>query len=236
MSHIELANIKFKGLKQELLFSDNFEGLKHITTINAEFIVLANNNKRFLQIINNSIATIDGQWPYIVARIKHSSRKFEKISGSDLIYHIFKHAKENNLSLFLLGDTEDVNAGAVRMIRQKYQINVAGYSPPFQSYPFDCEVNNEIVRRIKIAQPDYLLVGFGAPKQEFWIDDHKDILTNLKIKYAIGLGGTFRFISGKESRAPRFISHLGLESFWRLFQNPYRFKRFLRSFRFFKYL
>src|SRR6056297_49941 len=151
MSYIELANIKITGLKQEALFNDKLDGLKHITTINAEFIVLANNNKRFLRLLNNSMATIDGLWPYIAARIKYPSKNFEKISGSDLIFHIFKHAKENNLSLFLLGDTEAVNEEAIRKIKQKYEIDVAGYSPPFQEYPFDFDINCEILKRIELA-------------------------------------------------------------------------------------
>jgi N-acetylglucosaminyldiphosphoundecaprenol N-acetyl-beta-D-mannosaminyltransferase len=50
----------------------------------------------------------------------------------------------------------------------------------------------------------------------------------------MGVGGTFEMVAGIEKRAPVFIQKMGLESIWRLYQNPKRLGRFIKLFKFFK--
>lgn len=58
------------------------------------------------------------------------------------------------------------------------------------------------------------------------------------IQYIIGCGGTFEFVSGKISRAPKWIQNCGFEGLYRLFQEfgMMRIKRILYSFKFYKYI
>lgn len=238
MNSINFGNLIIDGLrKNEIidLFNEK-NGFTHLTTVNAEFIVLANQNKRFKNIVNQSIATIDGQLPYLIARLKNRGVKFEKISGADLIYDVIEVSKNKDLKIFFLGDTKEVNSKAVEVLKNQYKINVDGYSPPFQPYPFDDETNDRILQRIESFKPHFVIVGFGAPKQEFWINDHQRRLEKIGVNWAMGLGGTFRFISRYENRAPKIISNLGMEWIWRLLQNPKRFKRLYKSLRFFRYV
>ncbi|MDP2633074.1 MAG: WecB/TagA/CpsF family glycosyltransferase, partial [Candidatus Curtissbacteria bacterium] len=69
---------------------------------------------------------------------------------------------------------------------------------------------------------DILFVAFGAPKQEFWIDNN---LEKLPVKVAIGVGGAFDYISGKVPRAPKLIRNIGFEWLFRLIAQPWRIKR-----------
>lgn len=69
---------------------------------------------------------------------------------------------------------------------------------------------------------DILFVAFGAPKQEFWINDNLD---EIPVKVAVGVGGAFDYISGKIPRAPGFIRSIGLEWLFRLIIQPWRIKR-----------
>ena len=69
---------------------------------------------------------------------------------------------------------------------------------------------------------DILFVAFGSPKQEKWIYEN---LPKLDVTVAIGVGGSFDFISGKVKRAPVFIRNLGLEWLFRLIIQPWRVKR-----------
>ena len=87
-------------------------------------------------------------------------------------------------------------------------------------------------------KPDVVFIGFGAPKQEFFMRDNMDRLKKCGVKYAVGSGGTVDFVSGKINRAPKLVSKLGLEGFYRLFKefNKARFKRLTYSFKFFKYI
>jgi len=89
-------------------------------------------------------------------------------------------------------------------------------------HDFD-KINKELIKRINNAKPDILFVAFGAPKQEIWI--HENIKKIPSIRLAIGVGGSFDFISGRICRAPRIMQKLGLEWLWRLAQEPKRSKR-----------
>jgi N-acetylglucosaminyldiphosphoundecaprenol N-acetyl-beta-D-mannosaminyltransferase len=163
---------------------------------------------------------------------------FEKLSGADIIYDFCEYAKKNNLRLFFLGGKKESNEMSVKIIREKYHVEVDGFSPEFEDYPFSDNFNEGCIGRIKKFNPEILFVGFGAPKQEYWIDDNKDFLSEIGVRYAIGCGGTFDFVSGNIKRAPFFIQKIGLEGVYRFFQEPgkARFKRLVDSLKFLKYL
>ena len=44
--------------------------------------------------------------------------------------------------------------------------------------------------------------GLGAPKQEFWLEEHRDAL---KPALRVGLGGSFDVLAGKMERAPKWM-------------------------------
>lgn len=69
---------------------------------------------------------------------------------------------------------------------------------------------------------DILFVAFGAPKQEEWIHEH---LSHIPFRIAMGVGGSFDFITGEVSRAPWVIRLIGLEWLYRLVKEPWRWKR-----------
>jgi N-acetylglucosaminyldiphosphoundecaprenol N-acetyl-beta-D-mannosaminyltransferase len=67
-----------------------------------------------------------------------------------------------------------------------------------------------------------LFVGFGAKKQEQWIQFNKD---KINAKIIIGNGGTLDGLAGNVKRAPEIFIKLGLEWFYRLLQEPQRISR-----------
>ncbi len=75
---------------------------------------------------------------------------------------------------------------------------------------------------IAAAQPDVLLVAYGAPAQDLWIARNQPAL---RVPVAIGVGGSFDYLSGRVLRAPRWIRQLGLEWLFRLLRQPRRWKR-----------
>ncbi|MRS02606.1 glycosyltransferase [bacterium] len=236
---INFANLVFRGLNRNYLLNPSKnEGLRHIITVNSEFIVNSNNDPRFRELINSSFATFDGQIPYWLAKLKNSSVKFEKISGSDFIYDACAHAHDHSLRVFLLGGNKLSNAAAVTTLRGRYHIDVDGYSPPHRPYPFDDHHNRKILDHISAFEPHFLFVGFGAMKQEFWVDEHKAELESMGVRWAIGCGGTFDFVSGRIPRAPAFLQRLGLEGVYRLIREPrwFRVKRLLKNLLIFRYV
>lgn len=236
MDNILFKNLMFRGLTRRILLGESHK-MKIVVTVNAEFIVLANEDENFKQIINDNYATFDGQIPFLLAKCKFPQVEIEKISGSDFIFDICQNAKERSWRVFLLGGYDASNRGAVRVLREKYGIDIEGFSPEYQPYPFTDSHNRQILERLKQFRPHYLLVGFGAKKQECWIVEHRELLNACGVRLAIGVGGTFEFVSGVISRAPRWIQKVGLEGCYRFVNEPnlLRFKRLVVSLKVFKY-
>ncbi len=236
---MQFCNLNYNLLCRDDLFTRKENELKVIVTVNAQFIVLANTDKRYFDFINAHYATFDGKIPLKFAKKK--CKEFscaEKLSGSEIIYDFAQFAKENGMKLFLLGGKPLSNDIAVQKLREKYSILVEGFSPKFEEYPFSEDFVKTCLDEIADFHPDILFVGFGAPKQEYFIEDNFDFLKSCGIKYAVGCGGTFEFVSGALPRAPRCIQKIGLESLFRFFTEIswMRFSRILYSLKFFRYI
>lgn len=236
--YIKAFGIIFKGLsKDKILQGLNEKKFQVVFTVNSEFIVIANENEKFKNVLNKYITTIDGQILFFLIKLKYKNIYFEKISGSEFIYDVCSVANEIGLKVFLLGGLEESNRLAQRKLKKKFpNLQINGFSPPYSPYPFPEELNRKILKQIKEFSPDILFVAFGAPKQEFWIDDNIKELKKLGIRFIMGVGGTFEIVSGIEKPAPLLVKKMGFESIWRLLQNPKRIKRFFRNFKIFKYI
>lgn len=231
-------NINLKNKKE--LFEIDPKKPKCIVTLNAQIICLANTNKDLYEFVNSNYATIDGQVPLKFAKIfkRKEAKGVEKLSGSEIVYDFCEYAKEKKLKLFFLGGKEDSNKQAVINVKEKYGIEVAGFSPEFENYPFSKKFVDSCFKDMEKFKPDIVFIGFGAPKQEFFMRDNMERLKKCGVKYAVGSGGTVDFVSGKIKRAPKWVAKMGLEGFYRLFKefNKARFKRLVNSFKFIKYI
>jgi N-acetylglucosaminyldiphosphoundecaprenol N-acetyl-beta-D-mannosaminyltransferase len=75
---------------------------------------------------------------------------------------------------------------------------------------------------IRAAAPHIVLVCFGAPKQELFIHEARQILGSAVF---LGVGAAIDFVAGTVRRAPRWISAMGLEWAYRLACEPTRLWR-----------
>ncbi|QYK14262.1 WecB/TagA/CpsF family glycosyltransferase [Shewanella rhizosphaerae] len=233
---VKFCGLSFKGVTRSILLRES-EYLKLIITVNAEFIVEAYKDKKFMAIINDNYSTFDGQVPYFFSKLL-SPHDAEKISGSDFIYDVIDRCKATGQTIFLLGDNRVNNRAAVEYVKEKFGVNCVGFSPTFEPYPFSKQNDMQIRSELEKVNIDYLFVGFGAKKQEFWMSDNYDYLQSLGIRAAVGCGGTFGFLSQNIKRAPVIIQRMGLEGFFRFVKEPklFRFRRLIKSFVFFKYI
>ena len=236
---MKFCNLNINLTNKEELFKIDKNKPKCIVTLNAQIITHANTNKRLFDFINNNYATIDGEVPLKMARLTNKEfKKVEKLSGSEIIYDFCILCKEKNMKLFFLGGKVDSNKEAVKKVKEKYDIEVGGFSPEYEDYPFSEKFTQSCLDSIKKFKPDIIFVGFGSPKQEYFMEDNLEALKKIGVKFMVGSGGTVDFVSGKISRCPKWLSKLGLEGFYRLFKefNKARFKRITYSFKFFKFI
>lgn len=215
----EAVNIVEEFLKEE--------GAKTIYTPNTEIIMEAREDENLKEILNSGDLIIpDGIGLIYASKIKKKPLK-ERVTGFDLSMKILEIANKNGYSLFLLGGKEGVSKEAGENILKKYpNIKIAGYNNGYFKgahigYPGH-EEEIEVIEKINSSNPDILFVGFGAPKQEKWMDLYKD---KLNCKVLIGNGGTMDILAGKVKRAPEIYQKLGLEWFYRLVKEPSRIKR-----------
>ena len=79
-----------------------------------------------------------------------------------------------------------------------------------------------MVEAINAARPDAMLVCLGAPKQEYFMEDHG---AQLEVPVMAGLGGSMDVLAGNVRRAPEFFQKAGLEWLYRLVKEPKRIRR-----------
>lgn len=103
-------------------------------------------------------------------------------------------------------------------IKEKYPDSVVGTFDGSPS-PNDDEKARDAINK---AQPNILFVAYGNPasKQEKWISRNLPHLSS--VKAAMGVGGSFDFLAGQTRRAPKWMQSMGVEWLWRVVRHPRR--------------
>jgi N-acetylglucosaminyldiphosphoundecaprenol N-acetyl-beta-D-mannosaminyltransferase len=192
-----------------------------VVTVNPEFIVAAQSDDEFRNILNvSSLALPDGVGLLWAARfLGHPIQ--ERVTGTDMVQRVAALAAQKDYGLFLLGAAPGVAVATAARLCEAYPgLRIVG---TYAGSPA-LEEEDEIVKMIQKAKPDILLVAYGAPQQDRWIARN---LVRLGGPVAMGVGGAFDFISGRAKRAPRWVQRLGLEWLHRLYHEPWRWRRML---------
>ena len=144
----------------------------------------------------------------------------ERIAGIDIMENLVLLAHQKGYKCFFLGAAEDVVQKLVNIYSLKYSPDViAGYKNGYYSQIEE----DEIVEQIVNSKANILFVATSSPKQEMFVYNHKDSLTN--INFMMGVGGSFDVIAGFRKRAPLWMQKMGLEWVARLIQEPRRMWR-----------
>lgn len=149
-----------------------------------------------------------------------------RVNGTDLVEKLCAVAAEEQFKIFFLGGCPKAADTVAYIMSNRYpQLKVIDtYCPPCNFEKNKVE-SRKIEKTIKIAAPDILLVGLGAPKPEKWI---ADFYQKSNVPISIGIGGSFELISGMVDRAPKWMQQAGLEWLFRLLVEPRRlWKRYL---------
>jgi N-acetylglucosaminyldiphosphoundecaprenol N-acetyl-beta-D-mannosaminyltransferase len=143
----------------------------------------------------------------------------ERIYGPDMMLRLCEEAEKAGWRCFLYGGKEEtLRKLRESLIRRFPSMKIVGsYSPPFRAVTK--EEDEEICRIINAAKPDIVWVGLGAPKQDIWMYEHKDLLD---VSVLHGVGAAFDFLSGQIPQAPRWMMQIGLEWLFRLLIEPKR--------------
>ncbi len=195
-------------------------GLHHICTVNPEFVMIAQQHPAFYQVLQKAdVCLADGAGILLAAKWLGQALP-QRVTGTDSLPRLAELAAQRSWPLFFLGAAPGVAELAAEKLRATYpgvQITVNPANP--NEFDTSIEAINQSGAKI-------LLVAYGAPMQDLWIDQHRGRLPNIKI--AMGVGGAFDFVAGIVPRAPKWMQKFYLEWLYRLIRQPWRWKRMLR--------
>ena len=197
-----------------------------ICTVSPEFVMIAQDHPGFMRVLRSAdLCVADGVGLLFAARYLGHPLP-ERVTGSDSVPMIAERAAREGWRLFLLGAAPGVaEQAAARLVERSPGLQIVG---TYAGSPAPDE-EDDIIARINASGADILLVAYGAPRQDEWIARNR---ARLKIKVAMGVGGTLDFIAGTVPRAPRWMRRVALEWLYRLYKQPWRWRRMLRLPRF----
>lgn len=188
-------------------------GFHQIATINPEFILEAQNNFIFKAVINCCSLNIADGFGIKLAFWRYGEHLRCRMPGTDLMAEIFRLADRKKLKVFLA-----VNKDGLSTFEETRNTLFKIY-PNLEIEGADLDKNADSC--LSITDHHILFSNFGAPYQETFLNCQK----NGTIRLAMGVGGSFDFLTGKIRRAPGFLRFIGLEWLWRLLQpQPREFK------------
>lgn len=220
-----LLNVKFDNITIDELLEQLDEGI--VVTPNIDHLMKLQKDRDFYQCYQQADFTVcDSRIIYGLSKIFFPKQALRaQITGSDFFPAFCNYHKDNpKISIFLMGGTEESVVHAANNIDQRAgrEIVKGAYSPPF-GFEKDEKETQRIIDLINQSEATVLAIGVGAPKQEKWLMAHKEKITHVKIMLAIG--ATIEFESGNLSRAPKWMTKLGAEWFYRMCQEPKRLIR-----------
>jgi len=188
-----------------------------VVAINPEKLMKAKEDPELKALLNRAEFQIpDGIGVIIASKLKKGSIS-SRITGIDMMDRIVREAARTGRAVFLYGAKPGVADKAAQQLKQTYpNLIVAGTQDGYESD------SSKVLDTINKAKPDILFVAMGSPKQEQWIEQHRD---NLYPMLYQGVGGSFDVLAGNVKRAPAAFQRLGAEWLYRLLKEPSRLQR-----------
>jgi N-acetylglucosaminyldiphosphoundecaprenol N-acetyl-beta-D-mannosaminyltransferase len=191
---------------------------RYIVTLNPEIILKATKDEEYFYILNKAdLVLADGFGLKIAGWLR--GRSLPRLTGADLTPEILKMAEKEKKRVLIINWRRGLSSSALieKSLRAEY--------PNLKFYVKDADRNFSILPNDDLLKInfDVMFVTLGAPYQEKFIFHNYKKLPGLKL--AIGVGGTFDFITKQTSRAPLTLRRIGLEWLWRLFKKPSHAKR-----------
>lgn len=193
----------------------------HVVTLNAEMSMMAQSNPALSQAIEGAELVIpDGAGIIVYMRLR--GRQHQRCPGielaASLIEHVGKPASTKSLCFF--GGSPGVAEQAAAAWQQKFP----SLSIMTQDGYISGDAEETWKQTLKAKQPDVIFVGIGVPRQELWIKENRSLCPNA---IWIGVGGSLDIWAGTKVRAPEWLRNNNLEWSYRLYQEPWRWRRML---------
>lgn len=225
MQHVTIMGVPFLHIDQQGfvdLLAERAEQKEKtfVITANPEIVMQANENPQLMEYVQQATyVCADGIGVVKAASILGASLP-GRVTGYDSMVALLERGNEKHYKIYLLGAQKSTLEKTVANIERDYPgVDIVGARDGFFDWN-DPAVAEEIVA----AQPDFIFLALGVPRQEKWIAEHIDLFDH---GVFVGVGGSFDVIAGTVERAPEIWQKLNLEWLYRLLKQPSRWKRML---------
>jgi N-acetylglucosaminyldiphosphoundecaprenol N-acetyl-beta-D-mannosaminyltransferase len=192
----------------------------HVVTLNAEMAIQAEHDDTLAGIIRKAELVIpDGAGVVLYLRLQGKRRR--RCPGIELAESLVRQAGKMGeyCPIFFYGGAPGIAEQAAKMWQHQLpELAIAGIQHGYLSP----EAEQELKDTLKQKQPRLIFVGLGVPRQELWIAQNRHLCPEATW---IGVGGSFDIWAGIKSRAPRWLGDNHLEWLYRLYQEPWRWRR-----------
>lgn len=225
------------------------ERLLTLVTPNPEQVVLTRNNPKFLQ----AVQAMDWRIPDGVGLI-YASKIFswrygtdslsKRLPGKAVVAHLLAWVQSQPLTILVIGgralgtgpvlehtahQLKPIVLGDGTTLESKRWLWMQGYRRAAHPTPAEEDLVRTAIIRLR---PSLVLVALGAPEQELWLDAHRELLAANGVRLAMAVGGTLDVLTGALYPPPSWSEQLGFEWLFRLWQEPWRWRRQLTLVRF----
>src|SRR5690348_13612081 len=201
---------------------EGHKGCHYIAVTGMHGVMEAHQDPRFKSVLNNANLVVPDGMPFVwLARLCGFSLE-RRVYGPELMVAFCQATEGRGYRHFLYGGKPGVAEKLASVLKTRFpQLQVAGIGvPPFR--PLTPEEDDAAVRQIEQAAPDVLWVGLSTPKQERWMNAHRN---RLSVPVLVGVGAAFDIHTGELRQAPRWMRENGLEWLFRLCIEPRRLWR-----------
>ena len=191
----------------------------HAITVNAEMIMLGRRDEQFASALQDAdLSTPDGAG--VVLALKLQGLRILRCPGIELAERLVDLAEREGWTVYLLGGKAEVFDAVLAQWKERHpNLIVEG-----RNGYFDAEAEEELVECLSTLQPQLVFVGLGAPRQEYWIRQNRHVVPAATW---IGIGGSLDIWAGTKERAPQWMRDRHLEWLYRLYKEPWRWRRML---------
>jgi N-acetylglucosaminyldiphosphoundecaprenol N-acetyl-beta-D-mannosaminyltransferase len=225
---VDIFNIRFQIFNRDQVLEIIKNGIENdkktlVLSGNIHSFNLSYENDWLRELFNRAdVVRIDGAGLRLGARLLGYELP-ERMTWADFAWDLAKFCSEQDFSIYFLGGSSGIARIAALKLQEQYSsLKVVGvFHGYFNKSPGHFE-NEAVIQNINSVNPDVLIVGFGMPLQEKWLNENWE---KIQAKVVLTGGAVFEYISGELQRAPRWMTDNDLEWLGRLLIEPKRLWR-----------
>ncbi len=196
----------------------------YVCVANVHTTVMSYRDGNYNKVQNSGAMCLPDGKPLSIVCRRRGFYDAKRVPGPDLMPKIFEASRERGFRHYFYGGSKETLDKLKSKLKKQYPwLNIVGmYSPPYR--PLTAGEDEQAIKKINEARPDFIWVALGAPKQEEWMYQHQFQVCGVML----GVGAAFDFCAGTVKRAPGWVQEMCLEWLYRLVQDPKRL--FMRYF------